>query len=215
MWAHVDHIWDTWYPHVFASPHVCPTCEIFWSHVSIRVKLKRHTWDTCEHMWATCGPHVGHMWIKCDFSVGLSSYVYNICSFRQHIMLQRNRKFTKKVSPTQHKLSWMVGAVPKLLQRKRWIELPHWFYRQEWNTLCTRSSQKRSHNYFAQIRPDRSRCHNKASFYIGLHIDSGHVHEANSDNFCLEEFFSWRKGLAITASLVHVCGLTASIGSTM
>ena len=56
-------MWDTRHPHVLAGPQMCLTCETFPSHVGKRVKLE-------QHMWATCGPHVSHTWIPCDFSVG-------------------------------------------------------------------------------------------------------------------------------------------------
>ena len=42
---------------------MCLACENFSSHVGKRVKLE-------QHLWATCGPYVVHMWIQCDFSVG-------------------------------------------------------------------------------------------------------------------------------------------------
>ena len=51
MWVHVDHMWDTRHPHVFAGPRMRLTCENFSSHVGKRVKLK-------QHMWARCGFNV-------------------------------------------------------------------------------------------------------------------------------------------------------------
>ncbi len=50
MWAHVGRMSNTRYPHVFARPHMCLTCEQFSSHVGKRAKLEQHMWATCEHM---------------------------------------------------------------------------------------------------------------------------------------------------------------------
>ena len=54
MWAHVGHMWDTRFPHVFAGSHLRLTCEKSSSHVNKRVKLE-------QHKWATCGLHVDSM----------------------------------------------------------------------------------------------------------------------------------------------------------
>ena len=48
--ARVGHMWGTRYPHVFAGPHMCLTCEKCSSHMGKRVKLEQHMWATCDLM---------------------------------------------------------------------------------------------------------------------------------------------------------------------